>query len=174
MVTINQAISNSNLDEWGDKAFNESAWAGPSRKTTHNKIAQVLAGCMSWAGFPTYANEKKVPLLPAQPGAQPTRKRGDICTSTGGLVDRNAVLHFDNLTRLVADIKMVHVVSAQDHTYKPTNIKAAEQEKRAKCKMYVTAGLGFAPAVVNTFGQLGPNLLCIGWNLQLKQQRDCC
>jgi hypothetical protein len=35
--------------------------------------------------------------------------------------------------------------------------------KRAKYKMYVTAGLGFAPAVVNTFGQLGPDLLHIGW-----------
>ena len=66
------------------------------------------------------------------------------------------------MIRLVADIKMVHVVSIQDHTYKPTNIKAAEQEKRAKNKMYVTAGLGFAPAVVNTFGQLGPDLHFIG------------
>ena len=127
MVTIDQAISNSNLDEWGDKALNESAWAGPSRKSTHNKIAQVLAGCMSWAGFPTYANGKNVPLLPVQPGAQPTHKRGDICTSAGGLVDRNAALHLDKLTRLVANIKMVHVFSTQDHTYKQTNIKAAEQ-----------------------------------------------
>ena len=41
MVTINQAIPKSNLDELGDKVLNESAWAGPSRKSTHNKIAQV-------------------------------------------------------------------------------------------------------------------------------------
>jgi hypothetical protein len=82
-------------------------------------------------------------------------------------------LHFDNLTRLVADIKMVQVFATQDHTYKPTNIKAAEQEKRAKFKMYVTAGLGFAPAVVNTFGQLGPDLLSKGWNCAAKAaQRD--
>ena len=87
---------------------------------------------MTLAGFSTYANEKTFPLLPVQPGAQPTRKRGDIYSSTGKLVDRNTVLHFDNLTRLVADIKMVHVFSTQDHTYKPTNIKAAKQEKRAK------------------------------------------
>ena len=74
---------------------------------------------------------------------------------------------------MVADIKMVHVVSAQDHTYKPTNIKAAEQEKRAKCKMYVTAGLGFTPAAVNTFCQLGPDLLRIDWKCAAKAaQRD--
>ena len=83
------------------------------------------------------------------------------------------VLHFNNLTRLVADVKMVHVFSTQDHTYKPTNIKAAEQEKRTKYKMYVTAGLDFAPAVVNTFGQLGPDLLRIGWKCAAKAaQRD--
>ena len=82
-------------------------------------------------------------------------------------------MHFDNLTRLVADIKMVHVFSTQDHTYKQANIKAAEQEKRAKYKMYVTAGLGFTPAVVNTFGQLGPDLLCIGWKCAAQAaQRD--
>jgi len=68
---INQAIANKDMDIWGDQAFNESAWAGPSRKSTHDRIAQVLAGCMSWAGFPTYANEKKVPTLPVQPGVQP-------------------------------------------------------------------------------------------------------
>ena len=34
--------------------------------------------------------------------------------------------------------------------------------------MYVTAGLGFAPAVVNTFGQLGLDLLCIGWKCAAK------
>ena len=111
--------------------------------------------------------------MPVQPGAQPTRKKKDICTSTGGLVDRNAVLHFDNLTRLVTDLKMVHVFSTQDHTYKPTNIKAAEQEKRAKYKMYVTAGLGIAPAVVKRLGQLGPDLLRIGWKFAAKAaQRD--
>ena len=71
MVIINQAIANKDMDIWGDQAFNESAWAGPSRKSTHDRIAQVLAGCMSWAGFPTYANEKKVPTLPVQPGVQP-------------------------------------------------------------------------------------------------------
>ena len=39
--------------------------------------------------------------------------------------------------------------------------------------MYVTAGLGFAPAVVNTFGQLGPDLLRIGWKCAAKAaQRD--
>jgi len=61
MVIINQAIANKDMDIWGDQVFNELAWAGPSRKLTHDRIAQVLAGCMSWAGFPTYANEKKGP-----------------------------------------------------------------------------------------------------------------
>ena len=59
---------------------------------------------------------------------------------------------------------MVHVYATQGHTYKPSNIKSAELEKWAKYKMYATAGgLAFAPAVVNTFGQLGPDLLHIGW-----------
>ena len=74
---------------------------------------------------------------------------------------------------MVADIKMVHVISTHDHTYKLTNIKAAEQKKRAEYKMYVTAGFGFAPEVVNTFGQLGPDLLRIGWKFAAKAaQRD--
>ena len=124
---------------------------------------------MGW--FSHVCQREKVPLLPVQPGAQPTHKRGDICTSAGGLVDRNAALHLDNLTRLVADVKMVHVFSTQDHTYKSTNIKAAEQEKWAKYKMYVTAGFGFGPAVVNTFGQLGPDLLRIGWKWQQPSER---
>ena len=70
MVIIKQAIANKDMDIWGDQVFNESAWAGLSRKSTHDRIAQVLAGCMSWAGFPMYANEKKVPTLPLQPGVQ--------------------------------------------------------------------------------------------------------
>ena len=35
-------------------------------------------------------------------------------------------------------------------------------------QMYATAGLAFAPAVVNTFGQLGPDLLLIGWKCATK------
>ena len=123
---------------------------------------------MPWAGFPTYANEKKVPTLPVQPGAEPTRKQGDLCTSTGGLVDQSTKLQLYKFTCLIADIKMVHVYATQGHTYKPTNIKVAEQEKRAKYKMYATAGLAFAPAVVNTFGPLGPDLLLIGWKCATK------
>ena len=34
--------------------------------------------------------------------------------------------------------------------------------------MYATAGLAFAPAVVNTFGQLGLDLLHIGWKCATK------
>ena len=128
MVIINQAIANKDMDIWGDQAFNESAWAG----RLGNQNMTVLAGCMSWAGFPTDANEKKVPTLPVQPGVEPSRKRGDLCTSTGGLIDQNTELGFDRLTRLVADIKMVHVYATQGHTYKPSNIKSAELEKRAK------------------------------------------
>ena len=101
MVIIKQAIANKNMDIWGDQAFNESAWAGQSRKSTHDRIAQVLAGCMSWAGFPTNAHEKKVPALPVPPGVDPTRKLGDLCTSTGGLIDQNTDLGFDRLTQLV-------------------------------------------------------------------------
>ena len=63
---------------------------------------------------------------------------------------------------------MVHVYATQGHTYKASNIKTAEQEKRAKYRMYPTAGLAFAPAVVNTFGQLGPDLLRIGWKCATK------
>ena len=168
MVIINQAIANKNMDLWGDQAFNKSAWAGLSRKSTHDRIVQVLAGCMSWAGFPTYANEKKVPTLPVPPGENPTRKLGDLCTSTGGLIDQHTDLGFYRHTQLVADIKMVHVYTTQGHTYKPSNIKTAEQEKRAKYRMYSTAGLAFAPAVINTFGQLGPDLLRIGWKCATK------
>ena len=32
MVIINQAIAIKDMDIWGDQVFNESAWAGPSRK----------------------------------------------------------------------------------------------------------------------------------------------
>jgi len=47
MVTINQAISNSNLDEWGDKAFKSVCLGRSFQEVNNNKIAQVLAGCMS-------------------------------------------------------------------------------------------------------------------------------
>ena len=131
MVILNKAVSNSGLDEWGDKAWNNSAWAGPSRKSSHDKIGQVMASCMSWAGFPTYAHEKKVPLLPVPQGDEPTRKRGDLCTSTGGLVGRNGQLGFDNQTRMVGDIKLVHVYASQGHAYKPDNIRTAYKVKHA-------------------------------------------
>ena len=45
------------------------------------------------------------------------------------------------------------------------------REKRAKYKMYATAGLAFAPAAVNTFGQLGPDLLRIGYSGGLKNKQ---
>ena len=67
---------------------------------------------------------------------------------------------------------MVHVYATQDHTYKPDNLKTAYKEKNAKYKLYSTGGLAFAGCVMNSFGQLGPDILRIGWKCASKAARS--
>ena len=72
---------------------------------------------------------------------------------------------------MVGDIKLVHVYASQGHAYKPDNIRIAYKAKNAKYKMYSTAGIAFAGCVMNTFGQLGPDVLRIGWKCASKAAR---
>ena len=155
------------LDLWGDTALNDPVHAANTRKSSHDKIAQELAAIATAAGVLCTARERDIPFTeqddPNQPGRSLNR-RGDIVTKCGGLVPTNQRAGFTRWTRLVLDVKLGHTFASQHHHFKPNTIAAMESLKRSKYQTaYRTKGIAFAPAVCNSWGELGADLLRFLW-----------
>ena len=97
-------------------------------------------------------------------------------TKLGGLVPTNPRAGFTRWTRLILDVKLGHTFASRDHLFKVNTIAAMESLKRSK---YQTAcrskGLAFAPAVCNSWGELGADLLRFLWAVagHAARQHDC-
>ena len=159
--------NHNNLDVWGDMALNDSVHAANTRKSSHDKIALELASIATAAGVTCTARERDIPYTeqddPNRPG-QTLRRRGDIMTKGGGIVPTNRRAGFTRWTRVVLDVKLGHTFASRAHQFKANSIHAMESLKRSKYQAaYHNKGLAFAPAVCNSWGELGPELLRFLW-----------
>ena len=162
------------MDSFGDQALNNPIHASNTWKTSHDKIAREIAAIASEAGIPTTAEEKNVPFTHyesagPQSESQPKKRRGDIATTVGGVL--KACLEqpwINNFTRIILDVKLGHMYASANASHprkvKTTAISSMETSKRTKYQQaYRDKGLAFAPAVCNTWGELGPDLLRFLW-----------
>ena len=162
------------MDPFGDQALNDSVHASNTRTSSHDKIAQELATIASEAGIPTTALQKNVPFTydesdgPPRPD-QPQRRRGDVATTVGGVLKPCPEQPWiNNFTRIILDVKLGHMYQSANGSHprllKPTAISSMETSKRTKYQQaYRDKGFAFAPAVCNTWGELGPDLLRFLW-----------
>ena len=105
---------------------------------------------------------------PARPD-QPKRRRGDIYTTTGGLLRNNPSQPWiTNNTKVILDVKLGHTYSSATATH-PRKLKEhvladMESLKRSKYQSpYRDKEYAFAGAVCNTWGECGPELLRFLW-----------
>ena len=152
------------IDEWGDFLLNDSAYAGTSRKLTHNKFAIELSKIANECGIATTCKESQLPYRD-QGRPEQSRKRADMMTFSGGCVRENQRLNFTKTTRLIMDVTIGHVFDTR-HNFKHRNIQTMETKKRNKySEHYQQQRLAFAPIVANTLGQCGPDCLQFLWIL---------
>ena len=94
---------------------------------------------------------------------------GDMMTWGCGAVCPNIRLNFTKNTRPIMsrfmDVTIGHIYNSK-HKYKPKNLQTMETRKRGKYSQhYQRQRLAFAPTVVNTMGQCGPDFLQFLWIL---------
>ena len=162
------------MDPFGDRALNDPVHASNTRISSHDKIAQELATIASEAGIPTTALQRNIPFTydesdgPTRPD-QPKKRRGDVVTTVGGVLKPCPEQPWiNNFTRIILDVKLGHMYESATASHprklKRTAISTMETSKRTKYQQaYRDKGLAFAPAVCNTWGEMGPDLLRFLW-----------
>jgi hypothetical protein len=82
-------------------------------------------------------------------------------TTVGGLIPFVGRPAYNQLTRLIMDVRLGHTFTTANHVCKPKCIPAMETEKRRKYSPGYRDT--FAPMVANSWGVCGPDLIQFLW-----------